>query len=1032
MDAPLDSPWNIELLGGLRLTQGDRTVTRFRTQTTAALLAYLALYSDRTHGREALMDRFWGDEPLDVARNRFRVALNSLRKQLEPPGVPFGGVLVADRARVGLNPRACETDVARFHAALAAAPPGSLDETTRLERAVALYRDDLLPDFYDDWIAAERERLVTLHRAALLRLSRLHKVAGNDDRAAHYARRASERESLDAGTRLAPLTAAPASVAGGTAGRDSAPPIAARDSVQDAPHTDPAPGHAPPAVRLPLSFTPFFGRGAEGEQIRRALFSAPSADNSRRLLTLTGPGGTGKTRLAIETARTLAAEGTATPFFAPLSEARDGRAVREAIALSLGLPRRAVEEGDAAIAAALRAAHAPLLILDNCEQLAAVVGAAAVALLSAVPELRILATSRRRLELPGESEMPIAPLPLPAALQAGELAPALDVLAASPAVALFVHRAQASRADFALTARNAADVAAVCRAVEGLPLALELAAARIWASTPGQMRAQLGAASDATQNRFYLLASAKGDKPNRHRSLWAAIAWSYDLLPPPLQRFFAQISVFRGGCTVSAAQAVCEEPFAAEYLAQLRAHSLLAADEAESEGNGEPRFRLLESLREFAAERLTADDLRALAARHAAYFLRLADQAQMGLRSAKQSAWLDRLDAEQANLRAALAGCAARAGEDCTAGETGLLITAYLTQYWLRQGPLRETADYLRDLLPRVPDASAVTRALALNTLGSLLSRLGDYENAGRALAESESVYRSTSDSEGLALALANRGVLAGRRGDAPARNALAAESLALRLRIGDRWGAAGSYLSIGAAAHAAGNLPAAAAAYEKSLAVCREIGDARGTGAALLNLANAAVAAGDTVRARTLYDESLAIARAQRIPESAAIVLINFGGLLAEQDEPERAEEYLGEALTLCRRMGDRPLEGSVRVALAHLARERERPEAARVHLAAALDLPLSRHQVCAALDIAARLAVMARDASRAVRLYAAVAAVYAAAGMTRQANLEAGVEEKLASLRESVGEARFDRYWAEGEAMSEERVRDLALGRG
>ena len=472
----METPWRIELLGWLRAEQGERVVTRFVTRKTAALLACLALWPRRAHAREELIDRLWPDADLDAGRQRLRQALTSLRRQLEPPGTPRGGVLIADRTHCRLNPDAISTDVADFEAACRAG---------RLSEALAQYHGDLLPGFYEDWISDERERLAA--------------------RADEIAQRLEQSD----GDRV----------------------------LIDPPATAPVIAAATPSVHLPLQFTRFFGREEERARIGGLL-------SGHRLVTLTGPGGAGKTRLAIEVARRQTERGLIA--FVGLAALTDGTRIAEAAAEALRLPPEDHRPDLDRLADAL-AAQPTLLVLDNAEHLAAQAGPMALALLSRVPSLHLLVTSRRRLHIAGERRSsPSLPFRFPRMAAPWSRSRRLTPCGCSWTVR------QAVRPDFQVTARNAADVGALCRRLEGSPLALELAAARAAALVPAQML-------DKLAQRFALLATTRADKDARHRSLWAAIAWSEDLLSAPLRHFWRSLCVFRGSFTAEAAAAVTGE-----------------------------------------------------------------------------------------------------------------------------------------------------------------------------------------------------------------------------------------------------------------------------------------------------------------------------------------------------------------------------------------------------------------------------------------------------------------------------------------
>src|SRR5581483_1788954 len=417
-----------------------------------------------------------------------------------------------------------------------------------------------------------------------------------------------------------------------------------------------------------------------------------------RLITLTGPAGSGKTRLAIEAAQRAPEDFAGAVWFVALADLTDARLLPATIADALQLPRSAQAEPLHQIAEFLNERNAPaLLALDNFEQLAEAGALTLWTLLHRVPRLTCLVTSRRRLALPGESLFPVAPLPLPA------LSDTPAALMECASVQLFADRVRAVRPDFQVTVRNAPQVAALCQALEGVPLAIELAASRALMFTPAQMLAQL-------RHRFTLLTTRRMDKASRHRSLWAAIAWSYDLLSPELQRFFRGLAVFRGGWNIAAAQAVCAEPRALDYLTQLRGHSLIVLEE----GREEMRFRLLESLREFAAEQSSPEERSELAQRHIDHYRHLAVAAERELQGPAQLTWLERLEQERDNLRAALT--AALAADP--AGKA-LPLAVALGRFWQVRAPFGEGRQWLEAALMRAP-ARTPGRARALYFAGDL------------------------------------------------------------------------------------------------------------------------------------------------------------------------------------------------------------------------------------------------------------------------------------------------------------------------
>jgi predicted ATPase/DNA-binding SARP family transcriptional activator len=880
----MDTPWRIELLGGLRATRDDRVIARFQTQKTGALLAYLAYHCHRSYPRELLIELLWPESEPRAGRNKLSLALSSLRRQLEPPGVLAGAVIIANRAAVQLNPAAVRTDVAQFDAALRAAAreKNGFEQAQRLAEAIDLYGGELLPGSCEEWVLPERQRLAAAYLQALDQLTDQMDRAGNLPRALQYARRSVsadplreesqhtlirllaaagqpegalrqyqdlerlladelettpapetralvqaikdrqarttvalvlnpppiatphssapvlpltgtltflliEHEQEEGWTRLRGLCqefrgqeipsasgalaaafgrasdALAAAVAGQRALADhSSSGEAGAPRVRMALHTgeaqtgeesqrspvlehatwlllaahpgqilltndtatllqrEPAPGmqlvdlglyrlqeaasperlfqaHAPEMPRwefpppnalpahpghLPLQLTRFFGREAEIARLCSILISPPASREAQRtrrrtgedpdpfnseslrdlcvsceaggelaahkacrLLTLTGLGGSGKTRLALEVAERLRTPFHGAVWFIPLQDLTDARLIPDKLLDVLRLPRspqiEPIEQ-----AAAFLSRQPSLLLLDNFEHLVEHGAPLVQTLLEQTPALTCLVTSRQRLNLAGEQEFPVAPLPVPTTAPdktdpsdppnpSDPTDPAL--LIQCPSVALFLDRAQATRPDFQLTRTNAAAVMGVCARLEGLPLALELAAARIGALAPAQILERLS-------QRFDLLATTRRGAAPRHRSLRAALEWSYQLLSPELQRFFARLSVFQGGWTLEAVEAVCDEPNALQYLEQLRECTLVQAAEA----GGEMWFRLLETLREYGAEQLGSEEREAVAHRHASYYLAVAERAD-------QVAWFERLERELDNLRAALA-----------------------------------------------------------------------------------------------------------------------------------------------------------------------------------------------------------------------------------------------------------------------------------------------------------------------------------------------------------------------------------------
>jgi predicted ATPase len=709
--------------------------------------------------------------------------------------------------------------------------------------------------------------------------------------------------------------------------------LAERCRLDDPPPRDgPATARPSAAGRLPRPLTSFVGRDAELREVRRLLGAAP-------LVTLTGPPGVGKTRLARETAAGLGDLFPDGVYLVPLASLGGPELVLPAVARALDVRAAGSRPLEAALAAALGAGRI-LLVLDNCEHVLAAAPDVA-ALLAACPGLAVLATSRAPLRLSGEQELPLPALPLP---DPGD-PPTRARVAASGAVRLFVERARAVRPEFALTEENAAEVAAVCARLDGLPLALELAAARVRALTPGALLARL-------QSRLVVLTGGARDAPDRHQTLRAAIDWSYRLLGERDRTLLRRMAVFAGGCTLEAVRSVCAgdgqppgaraDPGAADVLdgvAVLLENSLLVRHQ---DGSDEPRFAMLDTIREYAWERLEAeDDATAARDRHAGWCLALAEEAHNHIHSPDQATWLDRLEREHANLRAALGWCRQR--EDA---ERSLRFGAALWSFWALRGHVAEGRAYLADALagPGAPTSPNRPRCLfgagrlalnhgdlqaarrwyeraltlarevgltsiaeeALNGLASLARQRGDLAVARAFLEQSLALAAPNSRVSGIGIG--NAGLVALEEGDHAGARALFEQTLERARSRGNRHGVAVSLMRLGFVAHGGGDHGRARALHEESLALLRAFGDKRALALVLANLGLVEVDLADLRAAGAYLVESAQIARDVDDGTAIALALEGFAGLAAAQADAERAGRLHGAAAALRRTTGPPP----------------------------------------------------------------------------------------------------------------------------
>jgi predicted ATPase/class 3 adenylate cyclase/uncharacterized protein HemY len=725
------------------------------------------------------------------------------------------------------------------------------------------------------------------------------------------------------------------------------------------------------AHNLPAQLTSFIGREQAMAQVKQFL-------STTRLLTLTGSGGCGKTRLALQVAADLLEAYPDGVWLVELAPLADPTLVPQTVASALGVreqPGRPLTEtlGDYLKPKAL------LLILDNCEHLLTACAQLADTLLRNCPRLRVLASSREGLGIGGEQTYRVPSLALPDARHL----PPPERLHEFEAVQLFADRARLSQASFAVTPTNAAAVAQVCERLDGIPLAIELAAARVKALPVEKLNERL-------DDMFRLLTGGSRTALPRQQTLRALIDWSYDLLSSSERALLRRLSVFAGGWTLEAAEAVCagdgvEEWEVLDLLTSLVEKSLVLYEER----GGEGRYRLLETVRQYARDRLLeAGEAAAVRGRHRDWCLALAEEAEPKLGGPEQVVWLDRLEREHDNLRAALAWTGAQG--EC---EVGLRLGWALWGFWVVRGYVGEGREHLARLLA-LPGAEARTaaRAGALNGAGWLAHRQGEYGAARALIAESLAIFRELGDKRGIARSLINLGFMACEQGDYGAARAHLEESLAIARERGDKQGIAWSLLRLGEVTYDQGEYGAARAHLEESLAMFRELESKWGIAWTLLRLGEVAYDQGEYGAARAHLEESLAIHRERGDKGGIATALGSLGRMAHDQGDYGAARALLEEGLAIFRALGHK--------------------------------LGIAQN-----LEGLAALAVAQAHSERAARLFGAAEGLREATGAPLPPADRAEHDRPVAAVRTALGEEAFASAWAEGRAMSLEAVIQYAL---
>jgi len=1020
----------------------DLTPTRRKQQL---VLAALALKANHVVAIDDLVEILWGSAPPATAHKALQGHVSALRKRLGAAAIesrPPGYLLHADAGSV---------DADRFQALVEAARGEDAPARRRevLRSALALFRGEPLADFrYEPFAREEAGRLETLrltaledrietdlqlglHAACVPELEQLVAEQPHEERLrgllmlALY-RSGRQAQALEEYAEWRRRLVAEAGLEPSPGLQRLERQILNQDPDLEVPSAATGTDQLP--AKLPRPPTELIGR-------ERELAGIQSVLGRTRLLTLTGTAGTGKTRLAIETAARARDSFAGGVFFVGLAPLHDPELVLPAIARTLEVKETSERTLVETLAAAL-ATDRVLVVLDNCEHLLEVAPSLAQ-LLAVTPGLTVLATSREPLHLAGERMYPVPPL------------------RSDEAVPLFAERVEALIPDFQLTAANEPVVTEICRRLDGLPLAIELAAARIPLFPPPVLLERL-------DQRLKLLTAGGRDQPARHKTLRAAIDWSYDLLSEKDRVLLAQVSVFAGGWTLEAAEGVCDSDLEiVDGLASLIDKNLVQLGGTEQE----PRFSMLETIREYASERLTGNEAERLRERHLAWAVDFAERADPGLRGPEQRAWLERLQPELDNFRAAFGWSTAQGHAD-----DALRLGASLFEFWMVRAEWSEGRRWVERALalPGGENAQARTKALraaaeladalsdypasityydeslalarsgcdqrgiaeALFGLSFAAERVGDYGESRRLMGESVAILRELGDEPSLARSL---GGLAWLENDFRRARRLWSETLAIRRRLANRESVAWTLIQIGFCAQCEGDYPAGRAAYEEALSIAHELAYERMIARSLTQLGELTMLEGDVAAARELLEQTVPSWR--KIGHRSGLVdaLRGLGDAATCERDFAAAASFLEESHAVSREIGARPLEALALGSLATLATAEDDLERAQMLLSEALALWREIEDIAGAAAATRGLGEIAAaqgQLERAVLLLASSEASRDQVGAAIAPVQRERYERAITAVRTGLGENAFAASWRAGRQLEAHAIDEFVLG--
>ncbi|HLK57593.1 MAG TPA: tetratricopeptide repeat protein [Chthonomonadaceae bacterium] len=1049
---------DIQLFGPMRVTLHQMSLPRFRSRSTSWLLAMLALRLGRDVAREWLAGSLWPDSEPEQALYNLRRCLSELRQAF---GTEADALLTPARQTLRLNREGVRVDVDVFETMVSqweklrgkgGRPDEGISEASFPEEALALYHGPLLEDCAEEWALSERRTWEERYLKLLQILTEQAVVAGDtslsiralrkmiaQDPLREEAHRALMQALFDAGDIAAitqvyrdlrlllrrDLNANPSPET--EALYRSLQAGARQPTALATPPTSPRPGGM---RRLPVPLTALVGRERQIEEVADWL-------QHGRLVTILGTGGMGKTRLAIAVGEAVASAFPDGVWFVELAALSEPERVAQTVATTLGIPEQPGKSPLETLTERL-ASRSLLLILDNCEHLAQSCVALAENLLPICSGVHLLATSRHPLGSLGERRYRLPPLEMPPAGRSVE-EKEVNTLLEYPGIRLFVERAVMAQPRFRLDRQNASAVLQICHALDGIPLALELAAARMRAMDVDRVAERL------RQDLAFLTLGGSA-YPQRHRAMNAVIEWSYQPCSESEQTLFRRLSVFADGCTLEAAEAICAggvvpEAGVLDGLMDLVDRSLVEYLALP----GGDRYRMLQPIRTFARAAFEATEERAeVLSRYVAYFVSFVEPRPTG---ADQGELFNRFDEERDNLRVALAWCQASP----EGGESGLRLGGALQMYWVMRGPLSEGREHLMAALGH-SGAQDITRerADALNGAGNLAYYQGDLSAAAVLHQESLKLKRELGYRRGVAGSLHNLGNVAWMQGDYKAALSLYEEALQINRELGNRAWEANNLERLGNMAQEQGDYAAARSLLEECLALFRELGDKGGIGHALSLLGNMARYEDDLVSAHALLEESLNIRREIGHKHGIGDSLYALGNLAYSQGDLVSARALLEESLTIYREVGHQWGTVATLINIGSLDKDQGDYAAARSRYTESLRLSHetgSKSQIVLTLEAFAGLASNEALANpfgpetpenpecretrlrQAARLWGAAQTLRKQIGAPLAPAQQQTQDREVTAARERLGEAQWEADWNRGSRTTLEQAVAFAL---